>query len=638
MAAQPVRIEVFSPYSNAFVDALTRQLGPCDVRVSLAVKICVERVADGHVCLDFRPWSNVLWELICVLDSESPLAGQFWPSTTIWQELFQVSPWVGDEASDRPLIWDGQRLYLRKYFQAERSIAQHVKSRLRGDEIGIDPDILHKWMSTLFQGVSHETLDLQRVAALCALQADFAMITGGPGTGKTYTVVNLLALLAIRAREMGRSLPSVMLLAPTGKAAARLSESIAAAKSRLDGVDRDILAAIPDCAQTIHRALGIGERAVPRWNRQTPLPSDVVLVDEASMVDLELMAHLMDAVRPDAKLILLGDARQLASVDAGAVLGELCLGQSEWTPCSTWRERITRQLDAHAPKSSDSNPNGSDKAPKLSDVTVHLQVSRRYRADSGLGQLARAIEAGDVHQTFELLGERGPDDVQWIEQTEYSKLEYKMVRGLHHPDVIALCQTQYAAYARAANTVDRLARLEDFRVLCAARQGEEGVENCNALLARHLELIRPGTDAQSHFPGRAIMIRENHYAMNLFNGDVGVVDWAEDSSGADRRRLRAFFSNSSSEPRVVSLARLPQHESALAMTVHKSQGSEFDGVLIVLPPKPSPILTRELLYTAVTRAKTRVWISASRESLVRSLQQRAERTSGLADFLRKEGV
>jgi exodeoxyribonuclease V alpha subunit len=410
------------------------------------------------------------------------------------------------------------------------------------------------------------------------------MIVGGPGTGKTSTVVKLLALLVSDAQTSAGITPRILLVAPTGKAAQRLGEAIEKARDTLPIPDA-VKQAIPSQALTIHRALGSIQGSITRFrhDREHPLECDLMLLDEASMVDLALMRRLLDAAPAHARVILLGDPDQLVSVEAGGVLGDLCAA-------------------AEQPQS------------VLHGCLSLLTRSYRYPEGSGIAALAQAVHRQDADAALDVLRTR-PEDVQLHPTPPESGLG----RALE-----AEARLAYAGLSKA-NLDARLSALDHFRVLCAHRKGPASVERLNPALARLLtgRSRRP----HEHYAGRPILITHNEYATQLFNGDVGVLH------AEKRGQLLAHFRAGRERVRSVALARLPSHESVYAMTVHKSQGSEFERVAIVLPERPSPILTRELLYTAITRAKRGVSLYASEASLRAAIAHRTTRTSGLKELL-----
>lgn len=517
---------------------------------------------------------------------------------------------IGAAQSDAPLILDGSRIYLRKVYQAEYFIAAWVNARLQTAPQLLPPEAA-KLLPKLFQYSRSLVDDLQAIAAVNAWMAPFALLAGGPGTGKTYTVVNYLALCVLASPAP----PKVMLLAPTGKAAARLAESVLKAKNNLDLPD-SVLKHIPEEGMTLHRALGLARRDGPSHHRFRPLDADIVVVDESSMVDLIMMAQLLDAVGAQAKLLLVGDANQLASVNAGTVFGDLCQGQSEWRPIAAWKGAILEGIEAKAAKL-------PSKAPSLSDLRVQLLESRRYDAQAGIALLARALLAGDGQGCVQALEDPAQDQIEWVELEPDAPA---MSASMAWASLLPRCKAGYQAYWQAQTPRERLVAKGQFQVLCATRNGHFGVESANAELWRSFRSQRSMDPLTPSQRGMAIMMTRNDYATGLFNGDVGVILAGEQGEGTF-----AYFEKDAGQGdlHALSLARIGAYEPAFAMTIHKSQGSEYDQVMVVLGAELSPGLNRELLYTAVTRAKQRVCIVASAQVLQACVRNRVQRASGL---------
>jgi exodeoxyribonuclease V alpha subunit len=531
--------------------------------------------------------------------------------------MLQSSPLVGSPADVTPLVLDdGGRLYLRRYWTHQSRLATAIQTRAVETDAIADRTWLRAALNRLWPTDDSGALDGQRMAALMALQRRFLVISGGPGTGKTFTVVKILALLIEDALRRGQRLPRITLVAPTGKAAARLAESIRRTKPTLPcaGV---ITTAIPDDAATIHRCLGLqrGSTTRFRYNAGNPLLTDVLLVDEASMVDLALMARLLDAVPAHARVLLLGDEDQLASVEAGAVLGDIC---NSGTPRS-YSQVLVRgvaeltgdrlPLATHAPN-----------ATGIWDCIVQLTRSYRYQVDSGIGALARAINAGDADAALAILDSADKADVTLVAPATDGRLSSTL-----HDAVVA----GFAAYLHEDDAVDRWRAFEQFRVLCAHRRGWDGVEWVNRQIEAALAAAGLVRGDGPLYVGQPIMVTRNDYQLGLFNGDVGLI--MRDPGSADGPV--AFFVAPDGTARMLSPARVPPHETVFAMSVHKSQGSEFEEVAVVLPQRVSPVVSRELLYTAVTRARRKVTIHATRDVVAHAITHRVARASGLRDLL-----
>jgi len=608
---------ILSPLDEHFARAIARIGGEPREEIALAAAMASHHVRNGHVCLDLvhliamGPLHNDEGELV----AEHP-----WPPLDQWRDALQSSPLVGDGNAVTPLVLDDAgRVYLRRYWEHEAQLATALHERAAQVDVVLNGASLRASLDRLFPTAPARhpaETDWQRIAVLLALQRRLCVISGGPGTGKTFIVVKLLALLIEQAMHAGARLPHVTLAAPTGKAAARLSESIRTAKSTLPCSDvvRD---AIPEDAATIHRCLGsiAGSSTEFRHHARNPLVTDVVLVDEASMVDVALMSRLVAAVPPRARLVLLGDQDQLASVEAGAVLGDICNSGAPRGYSPALVEQVA-QLTGDALPSTAAAPLTTG----IWDCIVRLTHSFRYGPQSSIGALAQAINSGDAHAALEVLDSSEFPNVTRVQPIEHEGLN-------HHLRSAAL--RGFGAYLHAREPVEQLRELEKFRVLCAHRHGTTGVERINLLIEAALAdagLIRPDNPA---YVGRPVLVMRNDYQLELFNGDVGIiVDDPERAAGKF-----AFFMGKAGTVRRLSASRLPPHETVFAMSVHKSQGSEFDDIAIVLPAHTSPVVSRELLYTAVTRARHSVTIYASREMVTQAIARQIERASGLRDRL-----
>jgi exodeoxyribonuclease V alpha subunit len=554
--------------------SLARVASETDARVGLALALASRALREGHVCTELHALASQP-----LRNEQGEEAGEACPELGIWLDSLSRSALVGGGLGEgHPLVLDpAGRLYFARYFDHELRCAAHV-ARLAQPSPEPPPADMDA-VERLFPARPDGTLDGQRQAALAARGRALSLIVGGPGTGKTTTVVRLLALLIDDARRQNVALPKILLVAPTGKAAQRLSEAVARTRDRLP-VDEAVRGAIPGAALTIHRALKSSDASGTRFQHhaQNPLDCDVLVLDEASMVDLALMRRLLDALPQRARLVMLGDPDQLAAVEAGGVLADLC--------------------------------QAAETEPGLARCVSRLHEGHRYARDSGIGQLASAVHAQDAERALGLLAAGLPD------------VALSPAPSPRAPRA-ALWEHARERYAglRVGELEQRLTALDAYRVLCAHRAGPAGVEQLNARLARAVH----GVARSEHYAGRPLLITQNDYATRLFNGDVGLLH-------AERRGapLLACFRGDAGAPRKLSAARLPQHESAYAMTVHKSQGSEFREVAIVLPEAGSPLLSRELLFTAITRARERVHLYASPPAIRAALARRVRRSSGLA--------
>lgn len=479
--------------------------------------------------------------------------------------LAQLQPFDLSPQSSSPLVLENGRFYLRRYWQFEQELASFFR-RPAPASTAQSPERRQEIRTQLDQFFPDGGMqpDWQRVAAMNCLLDHTHVIIGGPGTGKTYTVTRILALLC----AVSEAPVNIRLAAPTGKAAGRLAEAISEAKQNLN-LDLLISSAIPDSAQTLHRLLGVIPGQLQfRHHRDNPIDADIVLVDEVSMVDLPMMARLTRAIAPHTRLILLGDADQLPSVAAGSVLADLV--DKPHTGYSRARLQALTELDPKLTMSA---------ADPARDFVTELKYSRRFSEDSGIGQLAKAVIAGNAPATHQVFQQY--NDVDWLSGSEGEQALAGWIR--HH----------YAPIAEQGSLQDALTRLKQFRILCATREGERGTESLNERISQTLNRQR-----QPFYHGQPVMVTQNHYGLRLFNGDIGLI-WPHDDG-----HLYAWFEQEDGY-RPVALGRLPGCETVYAMTIHKTQGSEFDTVAIILPETDHSLTTRELLYTGITRARRR---------------------------------
>jgi exodeoxyribonuclease V alpha subunit len=574
--------------------------------LALAIAALSRANADGDVCLDLASVAGgtVLGDAA----DHAAWAGLPAPALAEWTAALRGSGVVGAPGEAQPLILDGAgRLYLAKYFGFEQAIAAGLLSRL-GYRDDVDGSRLAVLLARHFPGAAPD--DGQQLAAALAVLRTLTVISGGPGTGKTHTVARILAILL----ELAGDAPlRIRLAAPTGKAAARLAESLHAARAQLaaDPATAAVAERLPAEAATLHRLLGYRPAGGFRHGPDNPLAVDVLVVDEASMVDVPLMARLLQAVPPDARVVLLGDRDQLASVEAGSVLGDIC---NHGVP-TAWSDDLAvhlRALGLAPPRAC-----AGARAGPMADGLVVLTESRRFHPGSGIGALARATNAGDPAAALAVFEEAG--DVRWRELAAKDLVEA----------VAGEVTRSLADYRRAADPVESMRRFNSFRMLCAVREGPWGVAAANAEVERVLGRLGLAEPKGGHYAGRPVLITQNDYALQLFNGDVGLLLPDADAGGA----LRAFFVQSGDRVRRVLPSRLPAHETCFAMTVHKSQGSEFDRVVLLLPDHDSPVLTRELVYTAVTRARQSVEVWSPRAILEQAIARRVRRSSGLREAL-----
>ena len=560
-----------------------------DDSVFAAAALVSRESRSGHVCIDLNRY----------LDMESLSTPQ---DAKTWADTLKARGVAGDGSEFTPLVLDAKnRLYLHKYFQCQNRVAQFL-SQEPEETFAPNGASLADDLAALFPE-SHPTgIDRQKLAAAVALGRRLTIISGGPGTGKTTTVCKILALCASQHRKAHGIFPRILLAAPTGKAAARLMESMASASGRLCGLtSEEVMNALPKEASTIHRLLsGLGSSTSTPFEPKATLPCDVLVVDEVSMVDLPLMGRLCDAISPATRVIFMGDRNQLASVEAGAVLGDICFGKRGDAVSPAFGAYIKEVSGIHLPTDGGLS--------KLADGITTLTHSYRFGKRPGIGAAAKASNRGDAQELCAISG----GGFSYVEADETAK-------ALAHLE--SQVKTHLANYRRTGNPKIQFELLERFRILCAVRKGRLGAYRLNALVEKWL-----GTGGDLWYPGRPVMVTENDYTLSLFNGDTGI-------TVREKGELMVAFPQESGEMRLIHWARLPAVETVFAMTIHKSQGSEFDHVAVVLPESDVPVLTRELIYTGITRAKEEATLVGAQSLLEKALQRRTWRTSGLRESL-----
>lgn len=564
-----------------------------DPVIALALAAVTRALQDGHSCLPLEA-------VEIAVPGESAYC-----DTPRLLEALDTSALVGQPGDSRPLILDGDRLYLHRYWQYEIRLADSLRGLLEQPAEPVDTTPLLAGQAlfrydALPEGASH----WQAVAAAVALRHRLSVISGGPGTGKTYTVLRLMRLLIEAALHTGQAAPVIRLAAPTGKAAARMVESIQAGLEEM-ALSEAVAAHIPGEAQTLHRLLGLGfGSTLPRHGADDPLAADVVIIDEASMVDLPMMAKLVAALPPQARLILLGDRYQLASVESGSVMAEICDAAGVNRFSRNQQQALAPLLDQATPQIDTG---------RIDDHVVTLMISHRFDANSEIGRLANSVNHGDADEALQRLSEaaaQNPD--RWRQRVDADSLNAIAEETARHFEALIRCDQPRAA----------LDLLGQRCLLCALRVGPSGSRSMNLRVTERLA-ERFGFDSRRRwFHGRPVIILANDYRARLFNGDTGVC--LQDDEG----HLRVWFQTEAGLRSFLPTA-LPEHDSVYAMTVHKSQGSEFGHVSLLLPAEDNPVLSRELIYTALTRARDSVDISASSEVLKAAIERRTLRYSGL---------
>ena len=566
---------VLNALDVAAARTIGRLLGEEDPAVLLAAALTVRGTRFGHVCIRLDSVRDAV-----VVDGQDPeeIETLPWPDAAEWEAAVAASVLVGDGSGDEPLVGDDGRLYLERYYRYEERVAEMIAGRCAAPRRPLlaATDVM---LQELLEPESR-----QYEAAALALTGNVAVVAGGPGTGKTYTIAAALAALAASEGEF----PTVALCAPTGKAAARLGEAVRQLAADLG--DERVSAALATVEpSTIHRLLGWswgrGRFAHHERNR---LPHDVVIVDEMSMVSLPMAAKLLATVRDDAAVVLVGDPFQLESIEAGTVLADI-VGSGE----------------ANRP---------AIRAP-IADHVVVLERVFRFEEDSAIADFAEAVREGNEDRAVALLG-AGGEHVRWARDRSHRVFE-------HLWQAVVSQRVRMVELAGDGRGEEALAVLGELAVLCARRSGPDGVSSWGREIERALDERFTGLRwGGEWYPGRPVMITKNDYGLDLYNGDIGVCVETDDG-------LRVLFPGG----REFAPSHLGEHTTVHAMTIHKSQGSQFDEVVVVLPGESSRLLTRELLYTAVTRARERVRVVGGEDVVRGAVSRSVQRASGLSPRL-----
>ncbi len=687
---------IFRPLDEQFARFIEQQ-GGHESLVLLAAILSAE-LGKGNSCLNVYDEKDVANDLSRVLGVSSELSELIKPFhfTQNFRELFAQSTLVSLTGDDPlPFVFDGQRLFLNRYWHYELTVATKLSglsqpvsmppkaTRLLRDTLN---QLFYRQYSFLWQALQalpndannedrktvvsdylnivdygpsqspldwdaivsvvstaahvedlkaldtlvplQYTIDWQKIAAAVAVTRRFAVISGGPGTGKTTTVTKLLVALITQYQQLGIS-PIIKMVAPTGKAAARMTEQMGKAVQAL-ALSQEITHAIPQEASTLHRLLGAKRNSAEfKHNARNPLHLDVLVVDEASMVDLPMMYKLLTALPPSARLILLGDKDQLASVDAGAVLGDICSFHHQGYSAEQ-RESLTNLTGFNV--TSELSETLATPSP-VADSLCMLRKSYRFHAESGIGFLARGVNQGDS-RAVERTWQRGFTDISHhsLNESQYQELIKLMVRS--YQGYLSAIHQQATTPSDLSLATSALKQFGSSRLLCAVREGDFGVTGLNQRIQaalNHAQLIQHKDELWYH--GRPIMITKNDPNLGLFNGDIGICITETDETNQSSR-LKVYFELPDGSTRGVLPSRVPQHETAYAMTIHKSQGSEFAHTVMVLPPEYTPILTRELVYTGITRAAQQFTLFANTPILNKAIHTTTERASGLVSKLK----
>ncbi|PYL77340.1 MAG: exodeoxyribonuclease V subunit alpha [Verrucomicrobia bacterium] len=592
MADPELEVHFIDQHFAALMNRLAKVPSP---ELELAAKLVSNFRERGDVCVALPAITSIHASKIGVPDV---------PPLKSWVRKLRASGVVGGPGEFAPLILDkAERLYLQRYWKYEDELGRNLQARLKDNPIrDFNQTKLAQNLEKLFPVQS----DLQKVAAFVAATSRLCVISGAPGTGKTRTIVLICALLIALA---GKRELNFALAAPTGKAAARLKETIAQTRLALR-LPEDVK--LPADASTIQRLLGVkGDSPHFRHDAKNPLPADVVIVDEASMIDLALLAKLFDAVRPDARVILVGDKGQLASVEAGSAFRDICTPGLEPGTSASLAEAFAKCTGEELEGTS------ASEAP-IHPVVVELRRNYRFTPETGIAELSSAVNQGDSEGAIAVLKSSGR--IRWRPTPLVKNFERELRERV---------LPRFEKFLTLTDPADALNQLAEFAVLCALRRGPFGAETVNGLLERMLR-ERVESDGRYH-GGEPVIIVRNDYNVGLFNGDLGIV--LPDASSGE---LRVFFRGEDSDVLNFAPGRLPAHQPAFALTVHKSQGSEFRDALVILPERDAPVLTRELLYTGVTRVRETVEVWATEHILRQTIERKIERSSGLRDRLWKK--
>ena len=597
----------------------------------------------GHTCLPINEIAGIHWGVAFNESGDCSHQGYLFPDI---EEIDLLLSKINLKPETQQLIvFEKQNLYIRRYYLFESELSQAINNRI-SQQSTVNVDNAITIINQLFpsqktantENIEATEIDWQKLAVANSINKSFSVIAGGPGTGKTYTVTKLLAaLLMLKQLEVTQIVNNssfitefnredipldISLVAPTGKAAQRLSESITNAISNFKGlISNDILTAIPTQAKTIHRLLGV----IPnnpnfRHNQSNLLSCDVLLIDEVSMVDLPMMTRIFRALKADTKVIMLGDADQLPSVAVGSVLADVAPrphhGYSDKNVnfitkvCQLESKRLTEKFN---------KKNTQDTSAIAHDHLSFLVKSRRFDGEGGIGKLATKVIQGEVEASWCILSaslKKNSDD---------GMSQLTLVDNDLSSWLTPIIKQYYQGISQCNNVSDAFKLLSKFRVLCVTRQGEFGVAALNQWIKNQLFSNLYSEDNNVH--GLPIMINENDYRLGLYNGDIGLL-WRTDDG-----ELKAYFENSESGYQIFMPSRLPKYDSVYAMTIHKTQGSEFDHVAIVLPRQSEhQLLSRELLYTGITRAKSKLTIACNKQIWSYGVKTAIKRYSGLKPF------
>ncbi|MDF1591213.1 MAG: exodeoxyribonuclease V subunit alpha [Desulfobacterales bacterium] len=606
---------IFNEIDIRFAEFICKLDGNEDGVIFLSAALVSSVTGGGDICMDLDRYAQRV--VVASTDTCGPVAC---PELSVWREKLTASTVVGRPGDHRPLILDSQnRLYLYRYWEYQQKLADGIRRKASNKMSGVNLAVLKDGLKRLFKS-SAPLIDWQQIAAMAAVLNRFSVISGGPGTGKTYLVAKILALLL---EQDGGSGLRIFLTAPTGKAAMKLSETIEAAIQAIPCPDA-IRDAIPIEAATVHRLL----KTIPHSPyfhhcEENPLPADVVVVDEASMIDLALMSKLFQAIPADARVILVGDRDQLASVEPGSVLGDICVSYHSHHFSENFSEHVKQLtgLPLNAPDIRILPKEG------LYDSILTLHKNYRFSETGGIGGFSCAVKLGSAVDAAALLVQGDDLGLIWKDAPTAGALQAELERSI---------LKEYSSFLQTTEPVAALEKFNNFQILCVLNKGPFGIQAVNHLTEQVLR--RHGLISADHrlqrpwYRGRPVIITRNDYRLGLYNGDIGIT-LPDSDDDDDDGTLYVFFQGLHGETKRFIPQQLPEHATVYAMTVHKSQGSEFAKVLLILPDKDVAVLTRELIYTAVTRAREQVVICGSKPILQAAISRRIDRTSGLKDAL-----
>ncbi|MFP8488232.1 exodeoxyribonuclease V subunit alpha [Gracilimonas sp. Q87] len=566
-----------------------RQLDPAaNDEILLAGTACIFAQKNGHICIDLnKPTNEPLFD--------EDKTGIRLDTATFekWLNSLGTSELVSKDGSLQPLVMEEGRLYLHKFWKFEEELTAWIRNRAK-----ITNEITENEKKVIAEFIKPKkeqfVSNWQEVALCLSFIKNLIVISGGPGTGKTHTVLNIITAQLLSNQNKNYN---IALTAPTGKAARRLIDSIEEGKESLPNHLKEEIV-LPESAMTVHKLLGASYRSNTfQYDNENHLPHDIVVVDEASMLDINMWVRLVRAIGPNTKLVVLGDKDQLASVEAGSILGDICAGENSYS-----NEVATQISDLTGTAPLTAAPN----TPAINDCVVFLTKSYRFSDDSGIKKLADAINDQNSEAVLNLLQNEDHPDLKWIEPKTNTLEKIISKYGLNH----------FEEYS--ANDEKRMEASNSRKILCAIRKTKYGVESINQLVEIGIKRKNSLIISNDWYDGRLVMATKNDAALRIRNGEMGIFNIKEDKIQFEGEHN---FS--------ISPSRLADYESAYAITIHKSQGSEFEDVAIMLPESYSDVLSKEILYTAVTRARKNTLVFGSKDVIQKTVERSVNRQSGV---------